>query len=136
LMIRTPLEWPAYYQGGFLLVSVAVALLLVALLSNPNWILARILSARPVAWVGRLSYSLYLWHLPIFGFVKADRLGLGVRTSEGLRIPLLFFAAIGSYCVVERPILRLKPALRARSAAASRGALSVLPSKPFGGSDP
>jgi peptidoglycan/LPS O-acetylase OafA/YrhL len=124
LMFTTRLEWPVYYQGGFLLVSVAVGVLLVVLLSDPNWALARLLSARPIVWVGRLSYSLYLWHYPIFGFVKADRLGLGVRTVEVLRLVLAFGAAVGSYYLVERPLLRWKKSIGARRAAPA-GAAAV-----------
>lgn len=127
LMVSTRLEWPPYYQGGFLVVSLAVAVLLVVLLSNPDWLPARLLSARPIAWVGRLSYSLYLWHYPIFGFVKADRLGLGVRTVEILRLVLAFVAAVGSYYLVERPLLRWKKAIREKRVPPAEAAPVTVP---------
>lgn len=34
-----------------------------------------VLGNRPMVWVGRLSYSLYLWHWPILAIARADAMG-------------------------------------------------------------
>ncbi|WP_422933966.1 acyltransferase family protein [Sinomonas sp. P47F7] len=40
-------------------------LLIVALVRGPQGVLHRVLSAGPVAYVGRISYEIYLWHYPL-----------------------------------------------------------------------
>jgi peptidoglycan/LPS O-acetylase OafA/YrhL len=112
LMTSTPLDWRGYYLGGFLGVAIAAAIVLIALLSNPDWSITKALCTPPLVWVGRLSYSLYLWHLPIYGLLKADRFGLGHFVVFTLRLILSFVAAIGSYYVIERPFLRLKKRMK------------------------
>jgi peptidoglycan/LPS O-acetylase OafA/YrhL len=68
-------------------------------------VLARALSLRPLVFLGRISYALYLWHLPIYVV-----LGLG-PSAELLDIPALALAlgcATASYYFVEVPFLRRK----------------------------
>lgn len=55
--------------------------------------------AAPV-WIGTLSYSLYLWHVPFLN--PALHLGLVLRLS------LAFAATIASYYFVERPALAIR----------------------------
>ena len=50
------------------LASVAVCGILVACVAGAP-LAARVLAARPVHWLGNISYSLYLWHLPLIMFV-------------------------------------------------------------------
>lgn len=53
------------YRGGFTLVAAAAAIVVVAVATGGTWA-ARIAGARWLRWVGARSYSLYLWHLPIY----------------------------------------------------------------------
>jgi peptidoglycan/LPS O-acetylase OafA/YrhL len=48
---------------GLSLAALAAAALIVALAGNPRSRLARLLSLRPIAHVGRISYGLYVWNL-------------------------------------------------------------------------
>jgi peptidoglycan/LPS O-acetylase OafA/YrhL len=111
LMVSQPLQWSGYYLGWFFLVALAAAALVLGVLTNPDWVFTRVLSWGPLVWIGRLSYSLYLWHYPIYGFVKSERLGLDRTVVIVLRLLLAFVAAIGSYYLVERPFLSLKKRL-------------------------
>ena len=70
-----------------------------------------ILRNRVLAWLGLISYGIFLWHHPIVGRVRR-RPGLG-PTGASLGITLATFAiavvcATLSYYLVERPLLRFK----------------------------
>ena len=77
--------------------------------SRPGGRLARALSWRPLVLLGVMSYSLYLWHFPIFLMVRRDLPDLhgAVRTLIGLGAALA--VATLSYVAVERPFLRRRP---------------------------
>jgi peptidoglycan/LPS O-acetylase OafA/YrhL len=55
--------------------------------------------------VGDASYSLYLWHIPLFAVAMA----LSIRGPKGVEIfiPLILLAAFASYHWIEAPLLRL-----------------------------
>jgi len=59
-----------------------------------------VLNAGPLAWSGRLSYSLYLWQQPML-------LMDGPLDVVAVRLPLAFLAALISYRFVEQPALRM-----------------------------
>jgi peptidoglycan/LPS O-acetylase OafA/YrhL len=100
------------YLGGLTLLAFAAALALVGTVTDPPEWLRRPLSSRPAQKIGLLSYSLYLWHLPILLFLS-DQAHLGLAATAIIGIPLSFVAAELSYRFVERPFLRLKARLSA-----------------------
>lgn len=60
----------------------------------------RVLSARPLAWVGDLSYSIYLWHWPVIFFAK--EIGLPNNPQRAVGVVLVTMAlSIASYYLVE-----------------------------------
>ena len=56
------------YVGGFTVIAIAVAIVLLAVLET-DWVGARALDLRPVRAVGRVSYGLYVWHPLVFLWV-------------------------------------------------------------------
>lgn len=67
------------------------------------------LGSRPMAFIGRISYSLYLWHWPLLALYRASHIdppGLPVRISI---IALAFILAWLSYQFVEQPWRRAEP---------------------------
>lgn len=71
----------------------------------------RLLTLRPIAWVGLISYGIFLWHHPLTGKL----VGVQDWTSHGsfiiytlVVLGIATACATVSYYVVERPILRFK----------------------------
>jgi peptidoglycan/LPS O-acetylase OafA/YrhL len=104
----SPLESPSRYMGVFFLIALAAAVIVVCALSYPAWIVSRVLSWAPLVWIGRLSYSLYLWHLPIFRLVQPGQFRLPLPLLLPTRLALALAASVGSHYLIERPFLRLK----------------------------
>jgi peptidoglycan/LPS O-acetylase OafA/YrhL len=109
---------PPVYRGGFLLVSCATALLIVAGTTSRT-LSAALLSHRALRAIGERSYGLYLWHWPIF---QLTRPGVDVDLDGWrltmLRLVLTAIAAEASWRLVERPLRR--PRTSARGSAARR----------------
>ena len=67
----------------------------------------KILSAKLLVSIGLISYSLYLWHFPIFTFARINGLFLN-EISKIILLILTFLIAIISYLYVENPIRKGK----------------------------
>jgi peptidoglycan/LPS O-acetylase OafA/YrhL len=94
------------FQGGFLLAALATSAVLLSVVCAPDSALARLLSIRPLRYVGRISYGMYLWHFPLFQYVDHARTGLGPYPLFALRTVLTVVIASASFYLVERPIRR------------------------------
>ena len=101
------------FPGVAALLPVGGALLLVAASPDsrdPAW---RLLTARPVVYLGRLSYSLYLWHWPILGAART----LSIERNDVhilLAVALSVVLAALSYHVVEQPVRARRKLARGR----------------------
>jgi peptidoglycan/LPS O-acetylase OafA/YrhL len=95
------------YRGGSALVAIATAAVIasVVMTAVPHP-LARILSLRPLAFVGQISYGLYLWHWPIVLVLTRARTGLTGISLLGVRLLATFAIAFLSWRFVEMPIRR------------------------------
>lgn len=97
----------------------AIMVLVASVLFSPRLAIAqRVLNTTPMVFIGRLSYSLYVWHtlvpimlMPTFG------LKLNPVTSAILTVTALVLALI-SYHLVEKPALRLRHRFGSRARAA------------------
>ena len=92
------------YRGGFLLASVATAAVLVSVVCAQRSPLARLLSVTPLRYLGRISYSLYLWHYPLFIWINGTRTGLTGYPLFVVRAAATVAVATVSFYAVERPI--------------------------------
>lgn len=83
--------------------TLCFALLLAAALFGPD-LLRRALSLPPLRFIGRISYSIYVWHLPVLNLVRNTTVALVV---------ILVLATV-SYYVIERPFLKRRYATHAQ----------------------
>lgn len=95
------------YQGGMLLFCINGAILVAAVCSYGSF-LGRVLSWRPLRWVGTRSYGIYLWHYPIIIFTTpVHELGHPVYWRVGLQVAAAFLLAELSHRFLETPIRQL-----------------------------
>ncbi|MCX5039816.1 acyltransferase [Streptomyces coelicoflavus] len=67
---------PSLFHGGLFLHALAAALLVACLARAPRTPAGRFLGAAPLRRLGTVSYSLYLWHWPVYLLLSEERLGL------------------------------------------------------------
>jgi peptidoglycan/LPS O-acetylase OafA/YrhL len=94
------------YRWVFSTAGLCSMLLIVGVLSTPPRFLKLTIEFRPLRWIGRISYGLYLWHYTIFRAmhtISIDRTKL-----ELLEFLVILAIATASYYVWEMPFLRLK----------------------------
>lgn len=96
---------PRLYRGGFLAVAV-LSVLVVAAAARPGPLgpVTGALSARPMVWLGRRSYAVYLWFWPVLMLTRAHHdVPFTGMPLLALRIGLTLALADASYRFVERP---------------------------------
>lgn len=106
LLYAIPLYAPLLLSKSFFIVqTMGIVVLLIWLFANQGGTLATILEWRPLAYVGRISYGIYVWQ------------GLFLRNGPGgklliqhfpVNIILVFIVAASSYFFIERPVLAFK----------------------------
>lgn len=91
---------------GLPTVPVVLATCALIYCAGPGLIVTRLLSSGPMVWVGRLSYSLYLWHFPIFAFGRLSSVETPGAADMALWIALTFALSWIGYHIVETPFRR------------------------------
>jgi peptidoglycan/LPS O-acetylase OafA/YrhL len=113
--------WLAIGTG---IVNVLIAISIERFVRYPHSVAGRLLNLRTVAFVGTLSYSLYLWQQPWIVFMGGQQPWLAFKGGHGiwqtapLNLAVTFCCAALSYKFIERPFLQLRNRFRiARGAA-------------------
>jgi len=92
------------FHPSFYTLSPVIGICLIIWFSHKDKIVTKILSSKLFVGIGLISYSLYLWHYPVFAFARITQF-----TPHGnVFIKLLFgiviiFLSIISYYFIERP---------------------------------
>jgi len=98
------------FAGPLVVFAICCAALILGVLDGQSP-LARALSVGPVVFVGRISYSLYLWHFPVFVVLDVNKPGVEPAVVPALLITVV--CAVASYYFIELPFLRRKRQPRA-----------------------
>ncbi|KTC92863.1 MULTISPECIES: acyltransferase family protein [Legionella] len=93
------LGFPNYYA---LILCVATALLIAVGEHQPKPLINQLLSTKPFVFIGLISYSLYIWHWPIFAFIRY----LGIEETNSIIASALCASLILGYLswrYIEKP---------------------------------
>ena len=92
------------YRGGFIAVAVLAAIAVAVTTHPASWV-GRALGCRPLVWVGRRSYAIYLWFWPVLMMTRPHSdVPLSGLPLLALQVGLTLALATASYRWVERPI--------------------------------
>jgi peptidoglycan/LPS O-acetylase OafA/YrhL len=93
------------YRGGFLAVALLTSVLIAAAVHPRAALIHGVLGRRPLVWLGTRSYSIYLWHWPVF---MLTRPGVDVSIDGvellAVRLAITFALAEASFRLIETPI--------------------------------
>ena len=98
---------PFIMKTGFTVIAVLAGIIILAA-AEGAWFANRVLTLRPLTIIGKVSYGLYLWHLPVFLILgrhvtsgpKPLRLLIGIIVASVVTVISWFF--------IEKPFLNLK----------------------------
>lgn len=90
-----------------LLPTLGTALIILYSINKTDWV-GKVLSWKPIVGIGLISYSMYLWHYPIFAFARIGDLN-GLHNDEKyLLIFLTIVLSVISYFLIEKPFRNTK----------------------------
>lgn len=92
------------FPGFIAVIPVFGAVLVINCLDNTDNFAERLLSNRVLVFVGRASYSLYLWHWPINSFVDYSLYCNTVTERSFIKVLLTAIVSFLSYFFIEKPL--------------------------------
>jgi peptidoglycan/LPS O-acetylase OafA/YrhL len=95
------------FDGGYTVVALACGLVILGVLDQ-RLAVARVLSTAPFRLVGRLSYSIYLWHALVFVAIYDHWSHRSNRARSVAGFCITAVASVLSYYLIELPFLRRK----------------------------
>ena len=91
------------FHPSFFTLSPIIGVCLLIWFSSKNELITKILSTKLFVGVGLISYSLYLWHYPIFVFAAKLNISEGGISKKILMGVLIVALSIISYYFIEKP---------------------------------
>lgn len=111
LVGRNQVEGGAMFPYWYITYCSVASVVLIGCLydGGDRGLVGAVLSWGPVVWIGKLSYSLYLWHVPVQVYVNAERFPEWSTARIIVVEQVVTFAAVlASYYLVEMPARRLR----------------------------
>lgn len=94
---------------GFITLFPVIGTMLIIWFANENELVTKLLSSRFCVSIGLISYSLYLWHYPIFVFFRIDD-GFDSNLGKIIAIAITFILSVISVKVLEKPFRSVEQA--------------------------
>ena len=91
------------FHPSFYTLSPIIGVCLIIWFSNKEEIITKILSTKLFVGIGLISYSLYLWHYPIFAFTRQIYFFDGSIIKKLFVGLIIIVSSIFSYYLIERP---------------------------------
>ena len=96
------------FHPSFLTLSSIIGVCLIIWFSNRGEFITRILSSKLFVGIGLISYSLYLWHYPIFAFSRVTGFTFENKIGQILSVVIIFILSVASYYFIEKPFRNKK----------------------------
>ena len=110
LLLDASSGWPDYKT----LLPVFATVLLIGFTSKKTFV-GHILTLRAVRWIGLISYSLYLWHQPVYAFLRVTVIGHPTATAFIIATLLSIALATITYHYIEEPFRNKNKVTRGQS---------------------
>ena len=91
------------FHPSFYSLSPIIGVCLIIWFSSKNELITKILSTKLFVGIGLISYSLYLWHYPIFAFARITQFAQGSLFNKLLLGIITVILSTFTYYFVERP---------------------------------
>jgi peptidoglycan/LPS O-acetylase OafA/YrhL len=115
-----------YFPWPMLILPVLGAVGLVAgVTANTSSLIGRAFSSRAMVYIGRISYSLYLWHWPVFVLFRWT-VGLEGLTSWIEALTLTLLVSMASYHWIELPFRHRRTDSRSKSLVYALGSVAFI----------
>ena len=89
------------YHPSFYTLSPIIGVCLIIWFSNKDEIITKILSTKLFVGIGLISYSLYLWHYPIFAFFRVNQFTNNI-INQLFVILIILILSLSSYFFIEK----------------------------------
>jgi peptidoglycan/LPS O-acetylase OafA/YrhL len=94
------------FHGGFALLAVATAAVIACVTLLARHPVAGLLAVRPLPYLGKISYGMYLWYWPVLLVMTSSRTHLQGVALLGARMAVIVAIAAASFHFVETPFHR------------------------------
>jgi peptidoglycan/LPS O-acetylase OafA/YrhL len=110
VLLSLHLIWTWIYVSALPILIVLIAGLVLTLVMMPGRAVQGIFANRVAVHIGRLSYSIYLWHYPVYDAVAYLHLARGAATL--IAAPVIYVMSMASYRFIEQPFAALRRSAR------------------------
>ena len=108
ILVSVVLLGHSTHHPGLVTLLPVVGTVLVIACSGNGGLVARVFGAMPLRYVGAISYSLYLWHFPVFAFWRIAYSESFQGVGKFIAVVLVFILSIVTYHFVEQPFRHRK----------------------------
>ena len=98
-----------FRSGLLIVVAVAAVLVIAPLALDQRGPVATVLAWGPLAWLGSISYGVYLWHWPVFLVLNGQRTGWHGLSLFAVRCAATLAVSVVSWWAIEQPVRRWRP---------------------------